>query len=81
MDGNRIRKEKVADSKISGYKWTRPYSQEKITDSHYFRVFKEYPQKSQLCKSETSPNQETWLALPLVTGFVQVIENLESHGI
>ena len=27
----------------------------------YFRVFKEYPQKSQIWKSETSPNQGTWL--------------------
>ena len=25
MDGRRIRKEKVADSKISGYVWTGPY--------------------------------------------------------
>ena len=24
VDGNRIRKEKVADSKISGYEWTGP---------------------------------------------------------
>ena len=36
VEGNRIRKEKVADSKISGYKWTRPYSQKKITDSHFW---------------------------------------------
>ena len=26
MDGSRIRKEKVADSKISGYVWTGPKS-------------------------------------------------------
>ena len=26
MDGSRIRKEKVADTKISGYVWTGPYS-------------------------------------------------------
>ena len=25
VDGSRIRKEKVADSKISGYEWTGPY--------------------------------------------------------
>ena len=30
----------------------------------YFWVFKEYPQKSQIWKSETSPNQETWLGIP-----------------
>ena len=30
----------------------------------YFWVFKEYPQKSQIWKSETSPNQETWLVIP-----------------
>ena len=37
-------------------------SQEKITDSHFwiFLVFKKYPQKSQIWKSETSPNQGTW---------------------
>ena len=28
------------------------------------RVFKEYPQKSQIWKSETSPNQGTWLGIP-----------------
>ena len=30
----------------------------------YFGVFKEYPQKSQIWKSETSPNQGTWLGIP-----------------
>ena len=30
----------------------------------YFRVFKEYQQKSQIWKSETSPNQGTWLGIP-----------------
>ena len=30
----------------------------------YFKVFKEYPQKSQIWKSETSPNQGTWLGIP-----------------
>ena len=39
--------------------------QEKITDFlGYFRVFKKYPQKSQIWKSETSPNQGTWLGIP-----------------
>ena len=36
----------------------------------YFRVFKEYPQKSQIWKSETSPNQGTWLGIPWL-GLVQ----------
>ena len=38
----------------------------KITDSQfgYFTVFKEYPQKSQIWKSETSPTQGTWLGIP-----------------
>ena len=30
----------------------------------YFREFKEYPQKFQIRKSETSPNQGTWLGIP-----------------
>ena len=30
----------------------------------YFRVFKEYPQKSQIWKCETSPNQGTLLGIP-----------------
>ena len=30
----------------------------------YFRVFEEYPQKSQIWKSETIPNQGTWLGIP-----------------
>ena len=30
----------------------------------YFRLFKEYPQKSQIWKSETSPNQGTLLGIP-----------------
>jgi len=30
----------------------------------YFRVFKDYPQKSQIWKSETSPNQGTWWGIP-----------------
>ena len=42
-----------------------PSHRKKITDSH-FRVFKEYPQKSQIWKSETSPNQGTWLGIPLL---------------
>ena len=42
-----------------------PSHRKKTTDSH-FRVFKEYPQKSQIWKSETSPNQGTWLGIPLL---------------
>ena len=43
-----------------------PLPQEKkIRDSH-FRVFKEYPQKCQIWKSETSPKQGTWLGIPLL---------------
>ena len=38
-------------------------TQEKITDFHFW-VFKEYPQKSQIWKSETSPSQGTWLGIP-----------------
>ena len=30
----------------------------------YFRKFKEYPQKSQIWKSETSPNQELGWEFP-----------------
>ena len=30
----------------------------------YFRVFKEYPQKSQISESETNPNLGTWLGIP-----------------
>ena len=30
----------------------------------YFWVFKEYPQKSQIWKSETSPSLGTWLGIP-----------------
>ena len=44
----------------------RNHTQEKMTESHFsiFWVFKEYPQKSQIGKSETSRNQGTWLGIP-----------------
>ena len=42
-----------------------PPTGKKIRDSH-FRVFKEYPQKCQIWKSETSPKQGTWLGIPLL---------------
>ena len=42
-----------------------PSHRKKIRDSH-FRVFKEYPQKCQIWKSETSPKQGTWLGIPLL---------------
>ena len=32
MDGSRIREEKVADSKISGYVWTGPQT---VSDCHF----------------------------------------------
>ena len=35
-----------------------------IPDTGKNRVFKEYPQKSQIWKSETSPNQGTLLGIP-----------------
>ena len=37
---------------------------ERIPIFGYLRVFEEYPQKSQIWKSETSPNQGTWLGIP-----------------
>ena len=30
----------------------------------FIAIFKEYPEKSQLWKSETCPNQGTWLGIP-----------------
>ena len=39
------------------------YTQEKITGSHFW-VFKEYPQKSQIWKSETSPIWELGWEFP-----------------
>ena len=38
-------------------------------------IFNEFPQKSQIWRSETSPNQGTWLEIPclgLVLGFLRV---------
>ena len=57
--------------------------QEKITDNFpifgYFRVFKEYPQKSQIWKSETSPNQGTWLGIPWL-GLVLLCQIWDFYG-
>ena len=51
-----------------------------ITDSHleYFRVLKEYPQKSQIW-SETSPNQGTWLGIPWL-GLVSLCQIWDFYG-
>jgi len=38
VDGSRIRKEKVADLKISGYLWTRPYSVVENTGKKYNNI-------------------------------------------
>ena len=43
-----------------------------------FRVFKEYPQKSQIWKSETSPNQGTWLGIPWL-GLVSLCQILDFY--
>ena len=53
----------------------------KIMDSHfrYFRVFKEYPQKSQIWKSETRPNQGTWLGIPWL-GLVSLCQIWDFYG-
>ena len=62
--------------------WGWPRAQEKITDSQffgYFRVFKEYPQKSQIWKSETSPNQGTWLGIPGL-GLVSLCQIWDFYG-
>ena len=53
-------------------------SQEKITDSHFW-VFKEYPQKSQIWKSETSPNLGTWLGIPWL-GLVSLCQIWDFYG-
>ena len=45
----------------------------------YFGIFKEYPQKSQIWKSETSPNQETWLGIPWF-GLVSLCQILDFYG-
>ena len=38
MDGSRIRKEKVADSKISGYVWTGPEPDKLYIDGRYAKL-------------------------------------------
>ena len=45
----------------------------------YFWVFKEYPQKSQIWKSETSPNQGTWLGIPWL-GLVSLCQIWDIYG-
>ena len=45
----------------------------------YFRVFKEYPQKSQIWKSETSPNQGTCLGIPWL-GLVSLCQIWDFYG-
>ena len=54
------------------------YTQEKITGSHFW-VFKEYPQKSQIWKSETSPNLGTWLGIPWL-GLVSLCQIWDFYG-
>ena len=41
--------------------------------------FKEYPKKSQIWKSETSPNQGTWLGIPRL-GLVSLCQILDFYG-
>ena len=53
-------------------------AQEKITDSHFW-IFKEYPQKSQIWKSETSPNPGTWLGIPWL-GVVSLCQIWDFYG-
>ena len=45
----------------------------------YFRLFKEYPQKSHIWKSETSPNQGTWLGIPWL-GLVSLCQIWNFYG-
>ena len=45
----------------------------------YFRVFKEYPQKSQIWKSETSPNLGSWLGIPWL-GLVSLCQIWDFYG-
>ena len=56
-------------------------TQEKITDSHFwcFRVFEEYPQKSQIWKSETNPSQGTWLGISWL-GLVSLCQIWDFYG-
>ena len=53
------------------------YTQEKITDFHFWIL--EYPQKSQIWKSETSPNQGTWLGIPWL-GLVSLCHIWDFYG-
>ena len=41
--------------------------------------YKEYPQKSQIWKSETSPNQGTWLGIPWL-GLVSLCQIWDFYG-
>ena len=57
-------------------------SQEKITDSHFLDIlgyFEEYPQKSQIWRSETSPNQWTLLGIPWL-GLVSLCQIWDFYG-
>ena len=45
----------------------------------YFMVFKEYPQKCQVWKCETSPNQGTWLGI-LWLGLVSLCQIWDFYG-
>ena len=53
-----------------------------MTESHFsiFWVFKEYPQKSQIGKIETSRNQGTWLGIPWL-GLVSLCQIWDFCGI
>ena len=42
-------------------------------------MFKEYPQKSQIWKTETSPNQGTWLGIPWL-GVVSLCQIWDFYG-
>ena len=44
-----------------------------------FLVFNEYPQESQIWKSETSPNQGTWLGIPWL-GLVSLCQIWDFYG-
>ena len=59
----------------------KPVTQEKkqIPIFGYFRVLKEYPPKSQIWKSETSPNQGTSLGIPWL-GLVSLCQIWDFYG-
>ena len=61
--------------------FSRSESQEKkpIPIFGYFWVFKEYPQNSQIWKSETSPNLGTWLGIPWL-GLVSLCQIWDFYG-